>query len=478
MPRSALVLLALSVFATPALAAPAGSHSLRSTAPISPNAATTACGSGVTPKLVPGKGPLIQHVKVFDVFYNQGNQFKDMLAAYYTAITQSAYFDWLTEYTIANYKIGRGSFLGTYEDTNSATTAKTLSDSQVQTYLSGLIDAGKIPAPDDDTMYMIYFPTPISITLQGSNSCQKGGFCAYHSSYSHNNQRVRYGVMPDQAAGGCATGCGPGNAFQNTTDVSSHELIEAVTDPDNFTGWYDDNCGEIGDICAIGQGETDVVNNYTVQKEWSNKNNNCIATDPNVMVNDFTVAASPAMVQVPVGGSATTTVKLTKTAGSAENATLTATAPTGLTASFTPTSVTSDNGMSTLTIMASSMATVGMTQTVTVKATGMSASPTADVSVMIVAAPDMAMSGPSGGGSGGTGGGGSGGTGGGGSGGGDGTGTGTGGNGTGGNGGSSGGNGNHGGDSGCAMSGGGIAGSWAFAGFVLLALAFRRRRDA
>ena len=118
--------------------------------------------------------------------------------------------------------------------------------------------------------------------------------------------------------------------------------------------------------------------------------------------------------------------------------------------------------------MAAPTAMLGMTK-FTITATGTQAMHTVDVPVMIVAPPDMAMSPdlamPSGGGNGGSGGGGSGGTGGGGSGG-----TGTGGNGNGGNGGGGG------GDSGCSMGGGSIAGSWAFAGLILLALAFRRRR--
>ncbi|MCU1278062.1 MAG: hemagglutinin protein, partial [bacterium] len=409
--RSALVLAGIVAFASPAVAAPVGTQLLRS-GEASPNA-TVVSGCN-TPKLSYGNGPLIQHVKVFDVFYNKGNTLRDMLTGYFTAITQSAYFDWLTEYNTTNYKITRGSYLGLYEDANSATTAKTLTDTQVQTYLSGLIDGAKVPAPDDDTIYMIFFPSPVAISLQGSNSCASGGFCAYHSSYTHGGKKVRYSVMPDQTTGGCAMGCGPGTGFQNTTDVASHELIEAVTDPDGGSGWYDtvdQNCGEIGDICAVGAGETAMVAGYAVQKEWSNKNNNCIATDPNVVVNDFTVAATPATVNVPVGGMATTMIKLTKTAGTAENAALTATAPTGLTASFAPASVTSDNGSSTLTISAAATATVGAMQKITVKAAGMSVSPTVDVNVVVVDAPDMAQ--PATGGSGGTGGGGSGGSGGG-----------------------------------------------------------------
>jgi MYXO-CTERM domain-containing protein len=436
-----------------------------STQPAQPNAA--GC------QLSYGGGPMLQNVKVFDVFYNQGNTYRDMLSAYYTAITASAHFDWLSEYNAGSYKIGRGTFLGYYEDTNSATTKKTIDDSAMGAYLDGLISAGKIPAPDDNTIYQIYFPAAVTITLQGKLSCNY--FCAYHSGWDHGNQHARYSVIPDVTMAPCKGGCGSSTTqFNNLTSVSSHELIEAVTDPDGNSAWVDttSGCGEIGDICNAQQG---TVAGYTVQKEWSNKNNACIVTDPNVTVNDFSVAASPTMVTVPQGGMATVQVTLTKVAGMAENAALTATTPAGkgLVASLSPTSATSDNGKSTLTITASPTATVGMAGNVTVKAAGTSVAPTATVAVTVTAPPDMAMAPdlatPSGGG-------GSGGTGGGGSGGGGGDGTGTGGN--GGSGGSGGGNGNHGGgsDSGCSIGGGSIAGSWGFAALLLVALAFRRRR--
>jgi MYXO-CTERM domain-containing protein len=464
--RSALALMTVAALAAPAAAFPIGVQSPRAPS-VSPNVTGVVQGCN-TPKLDYGNGNLIQNVKIYDVFYNQGNTLKDQLTGWFTGITQSAYFDWLTEYNGGSFKIGRGSYLGLYEDTNSATTKATISDKQVQTYLTGLINAKKIPAPDDNTLYFVFYPSPVTITQGGGSSCVSGGFCAYHNSYTISGQNVRYAVMPDQTAGGCADGCGPAtDSFANTTDVASHEMIEAVTDPEVGNGWYDneDNgCGEIGDICAIGTGETAVVANYTVQKLWSNKNNACIATDPNVVLNTFTVAATPTTVEVPVGGSATVTIKLTKTAGAAESVALTATSPTDLTAVFSPASVTSDAGSSTVTINAAPTATVGEMDKVTVKATGSSVSPTVDIAVTIVGPPDMAQA-PSSGGSGGTGGGGSGGTGGS--------------TGTGGNGGSggSGGSGDRGGSAGgCSIGGGSIAGGWGFAALLLLALAFRRRR--
>jgi MYXO-CTERM domain-containing protein len=423
--------------------------------------------NAVSEHLTDNGGPMINNVKIFLIFYSPGYQYKDQLVKFYTAITQSAYVDMLQEYdNKSGYKVRRGSYLGVFEDMNK--NPSSITTVHPQTYLSGLITAKKVPAPDDNTLYMMYFPSNIDPDMPGQgggSSCVKGGgFCAYHSSYASGSQNVYFGVMPD-TPDDCTPGCGP-SGFTGLTDVSSHEMIEAMTDPDvgqNDVAWYDDNNGEIGDICATGSDETAVVDTWTVQKEWSNQLNSCVATNPKYSVNDFSLTAD-ASVMVPQGGMATAMVSLTKVAGMAENVALTATAPTGVTASFSPTSASSDAGKSTLTISASATAMLGMSK-VTVKAAGSSVTKTQDIMVNVVAPPDMAMA--SGGGTGGTGGGGSGGNGGGGSGG-----NGTGGNGTGGNGN----NGGGGSDSGCSMGGGGIAGSWAFAGLVLLALAFRRRR--
>src|SRR6185312_10360249 len=49
-------------------------------------------------------------------------------------------------------------------------------------------------------------------------------------------------------------GCAGGLALLDAlTSTSSHELCEAITDPVPGDGWYDDQNGEIGDICARGR---------------------------------------------------------------------------------------------------------------------------------------------------------------------------------------------------------------------------------
>ena len=71
-------------------------------------------------------------------------------------------------------------------------------------------------------------PQGISIDLDGAGACSV--FCAYHNTCVRNGQNVYYGGSPDQG-GSCAGGCGGDpSQFNNTTSVTSHELIEAVTD--------------------------------------------------------------------------------------------------------------------------------------------------------------------------------------------------------------------------------------------------------
>ncbi|MGC5333581.1 M28 family peptidase [Micromonospora sp. DT62] len=85
--------------------------------------------------------------------------------------------------------------------------------------------------------------------------------------------------------------------------------------------------------------------------------------------NDFSVAVSPTSGSVQRGASTTATVSTATTAGTAQTVSLSATGlPAGVTASFSPSSVTS-GGSATLTLSASASATLG-TYTVTVTGAG------------------------------------------------------------------------------------------------------------
>jgi hypothetical protein len=229
-------------------------------------------------------GPVIQNVKVFAIYWNSSVPSQSTLNSFYSTVTASAYMDWLTEYNTTSpaQAIGRGTLGGSVVDTG-APTGTSITDAQIQTEIKRLITAGQLPANNANNLYMIHFPTGVSISApDGSKSCVQ--FCAYHGTFVLNGVNAMYGVMPD-LSGGCATGCGSNTKINNTTSVASHELIEAITDPavglatvfGPPLGWYDKVNGEIGDIC---NGQQGTIAGFTVQKQFSNKFKDCIVVPP------------------------------------------------------------------------------------------------------------------------------------------------------------------------------------------------------
>ncbi len=361
-------------------------------------------------------GRVISNVKVVQVLYGSGTYIPQVagtvspnIGTFYGGVGASAYFDWLTEYNTTvsggtNQSIGRGAFVSRVQITPAASrNGATITDAQIQSEIAAQITAGTLPAPTTDaagntnTYYAVFFPSGKTISQGGSNSCQAGGFCAYHGTIANvGGHEIYYGVHPDMGAGsGCATGCGNSpTAFQNQCSVASHEMIEAVTDAEvgiaSVVGpplaWYDSTNGEIGDICNAQQGTIvggDGVT-YTVQTEFDNATNNCIVSKA-VAGNNFSISASPASVSVVAGGSTSSTISTATTSGSAQTVSLTVSgAPSGVTATLSPTSVTS-GGSSTLSISTATTTAAG-TYTLTVTGSAASGSHTTSVSLTVTAA--------------------------------------------------------------------------------------------
>ncbi len=215
-------------------------------------------------------GPLLANVKVFTIFWGSAWQQSgqsgsiDQLNAFFDYILTSSLMDQLAEYSVAGYQIGYGSRTGTL-NIDSPDVQNSVADSDIQNMLQQQIANGTVPQPDANTLYFVFLPTGVTVTQGGSASCQQ--FCGYHDNISGN---IFYAVMPYPDCSGCL---GNMAAFDSLTVTVSHELCEAVTDPVPGQGWYDDNNGEIGDICAW---NTKTLGHYTVQQEWSNHANACV----------------------------------------------------------------------------------------------------------------------------------------------------------------------------------------------------------
>jgi hypothetical protein len=119
-----------------------------------------------------------------------------------------------------------------------------ISDSQVQSYIAGLFNGGRI-AVSTNTIYGVYLPQGTSSTAGSSGSCRN--YCGYHSSFTYNGKTILYAVFPYLDCSGCTLS--GKTTLDMMTIVTSHEIREAITDPVN--AWWEASSGyEADDKCA------------------------------------------------------------------------------------------------------------------------------------------------------------------------------------------------------------------------------------
>ena len=126
-------------------------------------------------------------------------------------------------------------------------------------------------APDPQTIYAVFLPS--GTTFEGACTSYGG----YHDeATSAQMTEFSYALMPR---------CTPqaGTALDSLTSATSHELLEAATDPLPFSApawvklddehfiWGRTPGGELGDMCEYVQlADQVLVGNFTVQRTWSN----------------------------------------------------------------------------------------------------------------------------------------------------------------------------------------------------------------
>ena len=216
-------------------------------------------------------GPLLSNVEVFVIYW--GSQFTqgkllgypDRLDAFFDTILDSPLMDQMSEYSVKGHSIGRGRRIGSTIISTAAPKSH-ISDSALRTQLSKWIDAKKaVPAPTANALYFVFTEPGITVSMGGSKSCSS--FCGYHDAIGSS---IYYAVMPFPSCSGCL---GEMSAFDALCVTASHELCEAVTDPIPGSSWYNEQYGEVGDICAW---QYRKYQGYLIQKEWSNKAGKCV----------------------------------------------------------------------------------------------------------------------------------------------------------------------------------------------------------
>jgi hypothetical protein len=152
-----------------------------------------------------------------------------------------------------------------------------VTDAGLQSVLQNAITNGTVQQPDSNRLYILYVEPGVAISAPGGLSSTTN-FLGYHTSFTGTDKfgapaNIRYAVIAYPASPTAGTFLATAN--DNLTATTSHELAEAVTDPDirynsltgvyNAPGWVDPTQpgGEVGDIAA---GQFVYLNGFAVQR--------------------------------------------------------------------------------------------------------------------------------------------------------------------------------------------------------------------
>jgi hypothetical protein len=278
--------------------------------------------------MTPSTSPLV----VTPIFWNpssfpMGSSYTSLITSYLSAVSSASgqntnVFSVLNEFSGNNGQINYSVTLGTpVNDTNAlpasgCTVAGTdttgiyadgsgysacLDDAQLQAEINS-VTAARGLARNLSHIYVLYVPKHVEScfnpgsTTTSANACTinyqpSAAYCAYHSETAGS---AVYASMPYPVYNsGTGFSCGSESSFgvvespngNPDADVvispTSHEISEAITDPDTSTGWYDSSGYENGDECAYVYGATQgtagqlynqVINglHFLTQEEFSN----------------------------------------------------------------------------------------------------------------------------------------------------------------------------------------------------------------
>jgi hypothetical protein len=268
---------------------------------------------GATPELVSGGGVVLTAPKFQPIFFTGDSAMQAQIEDFGRMLAGSTYW----HDTTSEYGVGDITLLPTIVSTDPVPTTDTALNAWIVAQLDGTHTAWG--TPDQNTIYSVFLPEGAVLQSPFGNSCQAYG--AYHDELAGTQgEHIVYALMPR---------CNPGpSALAELTASTSHELVEAATDPNVETtaafGYVDDDHAiwgftpgaETGDFCEyLDNAYRPLVGSFIVQRTWSNAAAKA-GHDPCVPSTGPYIAAAPvltedvAMTDGPVGPQMTKGVKV------------------------------------------------------------------------------------------------------------------------------------------------------------------------
>ncbi len=230
------------------------------------------------PNLQYGGGPVIGNAHIVSVNWGPVNPaVKAAMPDFYSSLLGSDYMTLLSQYSTPTQTIGNG-VLQSVRQILPDHGGTLLSDADIQAELIAQIDDyGVLEQPTGNTLYVVHFPPGVRIvTKEGGLSCVAN--CGFHGATKTRTLRdLFYVVLPDLSSLGCESACGAAPLLDNYTASATHEIAEAITDPQGGNGWAERTYAiEVGDICTSNRASVTMSGHrYTVQMAWSNRDHAC-----------------------------------------------------------------------------------------------------------------------------------------------------------------------------------------------------------
>jgi hypothetical protein len=164
----------------------------------------------------------------------------------------------LTQYRNIGPAVIHGSRIITTSDPRSRFT-----NTDMEAFLDALFDAGVLPGPDEQAVYVVTIPP-------GIDSSEGDELHGGHSYFQRGEHRVHYAWITDSVA------------LEGATQTTTHEIVESLTDPEGTAilgtpGTCDgERWCEIADICS----NAAKLHGVMVAPYWSNIAGNCVIPAP------------------------------------------------------------------------------------------------------------------------------------------------------------------------------------------------------
>ncbi|MFL5358315.1 hypothetical protein [Archangium sp.] len=220
---------------------------------------------------------------VYFIYYGNwsGNTAPTIIGDWANSIGGSPYFNINTTYTntagtkVSNSVVNGGSTTVAYPY------GTALTDANIQSIVADAINGGKLPK-NTSAVYFVVTSSDVNAT---SGFCTQ--YCGWHTHGTIGGSDIKYSFVgnPDRCPSSCEMypNAGPnGNpGADGMISILSHELEEAVTDPD-LNAWYDTKGAENADKCAWTFGTTYAAANgatanmklgtrdFLIQQNWVN----------------------------------------------------------------------------------------------------------------------------------------------------------------------------------------------------------------